>query len=113
MKTHPTDLASLIPGVLFILIATVALAGGLTVDLLAADWVWPSALIILGLLVLATAGLGGRGRRATDEADERVPDPAGPAGHPADPADPKDPVDPVGPADSAVDDETVDEPDSR
>lgn len=67
MKRHPTDLLSLLPGLLFVTIATVALAGGLTVDLLSADWVWPSVLIALGVLVLASAGLGRRGPAARDE----------------------------------------------
>lgn len=70
MKRHPTDLLSLLPGLLFVAIATVALAGGLTVDLLSADWVWPSVLIALGVLVLASAGLGRRDRAgASDEVD--------------------------------------------
>ena len=68
MKRHPTDLLSLLPGLLFVTIAVVALAGGLTVDLLSADWVWPVALIALGVLVLASAGLGRRGPVAPDEA---------------------------------------------
>lgn len=70
MKRHPTDLLSLVPGLLFVAIAAVALAGGLTVDLLSADWVWPSVLIALGVLVLASAGLGGRdGTASVDEDD--------------------------------------------
>lgn len=66
MKRHSTDLLSLLPGLLFVAIAVLALAGGLTVDLLSADWVWPSALIALGVLVLASAG---RGRRRPDAHD--------------------------------------------
>ncbi len=83
MKRHPTDLLSLLPGLLFVAIAVVALAGGLTVDLLSADWVWPSVLIALGVLVLASAGLGRRGPAAADEvatdrggADATEPGPA-------------------------------------
>lgn len=85
MKTHPTDLVSLVTGLLFTAIAIVAIAGGLTVDVLSAEWVWPSALVLLGLLVLATAGLGRRGDTdaTTDHDDdagaEVADDPAGPA----------------------------------
>lgn len=65
MKTHTTDLVSFIPGVIAIAVAIVALSGGLTLDLLATDWVWPSILIGLGLLVLASTGLGRREDRRT------------------------------------------------
>ena len=53
MKTHPTDLLSLVPGLLCVAIAALALAGGLTVDALttggcgrpcswpSACWCWP------------------------------------------------------------------------
>ncbi len=86
MKTHPTDPVSLVSGLLFVAIATVAIAGGLTVDVLSAEWVWPSVLVLLGLLVLATAGLGRRGQRTpADDVDD-----AGPEGadEPADPVEP-------------------------
>ena len=79
MKTHPTDLVSFVPGVLSVAVAIVALAGGLTLDVLATDWVWPAVLIGLGVLVLATAGLGRRrpasatGPDATDTADPADP----------------------------------------
>lgn len=87
MKTHPTDLVSLVTGILFTAIAAVAIAGGLTVDVLSAEWVWPSALVLLGLLVLATAGLGRRGETtATDDVDDARTE---------DEADPNDPVDPI------------------
>jgi hypothetical protein len=74
MKTHPADLVSLVTGLVSIAIAVVALAGGLTVDVLATDWVWPSLLIALGLLVLATAGMGRR--RPTTEPAPDQPAPA-------------------------------------
>jgi len=85
MKTHPTDLVSFIPGAIAIAVAIVALAGGLTLDLLATDWVWPAILIGLGLLVLASTGLGRRERPAetvpvesgTVEDDQEDPSPAG------------------------------------
>lgn len=67
MKSHPTDLVSFVPGVLCVAIAIVALAGGLTIDVLSADWLWPSVLIVLGLLVLATAGMGRRAPREVSE----------------------------------------------
>lgn len=70
MRTHPTDLLSLVPGVVSVVVALVALAGGLTLDALATDWIWPTVLIGLGLLVLATAGIG---RRAPAD-DEPVAD---------------------------------------
>lgn len=90
MRTHPTDPVSLVSGLLFVAIATVAIAGGLTVDVLAAEWVWPSALVLLGLLVLATAGLGRRGQHtAADDVDDRGPEVA------HDPADPEDPSEPA------------------
>lgn len=60
MKTHPTDLVSFVPGVIAVAIAVVALAGGLTVDALSTEWVWPTVLVGLGLMVLATAGIGRR-----------------------------------------------------
>lgn len=83
MKRHSTDLLSLLPGLLFVAIAVLALAGGLTVDLLAADWVWPSVLIALGVLVLASAGLG---RRGPAEADDVATDQAGADATAAEPA---------------------------
>lgn len=72
MHRHPTDLVSFVPGVLLVAIAVVALAGGLTLDVLSADWVWPTILIGLGLLVLATAGMG---RRAPTDAGRAPDDP--------------------------------------
>lgn len=70
MKTHPTDLLSLVPGLLLTAIAVVALSGNLDIDLLAADWAWPAVLITLGVVVLASAG---RGRsRDTTPTDERL-----------------------------------------
>lgn len=63
MKTHPTDLLSFVPGVLCVAVAVAALAGGLTLDVLATEWVWPTVLVGLGLLVLASAGMGRRPRR--------------------------------------------------
>lgn len=84
MKTHPTDLLSLVPGLLLTAIAVVALSGNLDIDLLAADWAWPTVLITLGVVVLASAGLG-RSRGATEEHDEHESAPAEPAeGGPAD-----------------------------
>ena len=58
MKTHRTDLVSLVPGVLFVGIAIIAFADRLTLELADARWVWPALLIVLGLAVLASAGLG-------------------------------------------------------
>lgn len=90
MRTHPTDPVSLVSGLLFVAIATVAIAGGLTVDALSAEWVWPSVLVLLGLLVLATAGLGRRGQQTTtDGVDDADPEPAD---HPADPVEPTEPA---------------------
>ena len=79
MKTHPTDLISLVPGLVSVAVAIVALAGGLTLDALATDWVWPAVLIGLGLLVLATAGIGRRepatAQGPEDTADEVADEP--------------------------------------
>lgn len=72
MKRHPFDLVSFIPGVLAVAIALVALGGGLTLDLLATEWVWPTVLVGMGLLVLASAGIG---RRAPAPTDTPAPDP--------------------------------------
>jgi hypothetical protein len=74
MKTHPTDLISLVPGLVSVAVAVVALAGGLTLDVLATDWIWPAVLIGLGLLVLATAGIGRRGpaRSTAEPVDDPV-----------------------------------------
>lgn len=66
MKPHPTDLLSLVPGLLAVAVATIALTGGLTVDLLATEWLWPAALVVLGVLVLASAGIGRRPRAGAD-----------------------------------------------
>lgn len=79
MRTHPTDLLSFVPGVVSVTVAIVALAGGLTLDALATDWVWPAVLIGLGLLVLATAGIGRRtpatAQGPEDARDEVVDEP--------------------------------------
>ena len=75
MRTHPTDLLSLVPGLVSVAVAIVALAGGLTLDALATDWVWPAVLIALGLLVLVTAGIG---RRAPAPDDDEDADPTEP-----------------------------------
>lgn len=64
MKRHPLDLLSLLPGLAFVGIAVLTLAGGLSVDLLASDWFWPSVLVVLGLVVLVPAG---RNRRDQDD----------------------------------------------
>ena len=66
MKRHPFDLVSFLPGVLAVGVALLALGGQVTIDLLAADWVWPSVLVALGLLVLASAGMGRRAAAAPD-----------------------------------------------
>ena len=76
MKTHSTDLLSFVPGVLCVAVAVAALAGGLTLDVLATEWVWPTVLVGLGLLVLATAGMGRRPR--ADGAPEDAEDLAAP-----------------------------------
>ncbi len=71
MRTHPTDLLSLVPGVVAVAVAIVALTGRLTLDVLATDWIWPTVLVGLGLLVLATAGIGRR-TPTDDEVDDDV-----------------------------------------
>lgn len=73
MKRHPFDLVSFVPGVLAVTIALVALGGGLTIDLLATDWVWPAVLVGLGLVVLASAGIGRRAPSPSDEPDADEP----------------------------------------
>lgn len=65
MRTHRFDPVSFFPGLLFVVIAAVALGGGLSLDLFSNELVWPTVLIGLGLLVLVTAGLGRR--RPEDE----------------------------------------------
>jgi hypothetical protein len=64
VKRHPLDLLSLLPGLAFVGLAVLTLAGGLTVDLLASDWFWPSVLVVLGLVVLVPTG---RNRRSQPE----------------------------------------------
>lgn len=56
MKTHRTDLVSLVPGLLLVAIAVGALTDNLDIDLFTAEWVWPALLVALGLVVLASAG---------------------------------------------------------
>lgn len=74
MKRHPTDLVSFIPGVLFVAVAITALAGGLRLDTLDSDWIWPVTLVVLGLVVLVSSGLTGRSRGAdAPEATETEP----------------------------------------
>lgn len=80
MKRHPFDLVSFLPGVLAVGVALVALGGGLTIDLLATEWVWPSVLVALGLLVLASAGMGRRApttpEATPDDTADEAPDEA-------------------------------------
>lgn len=54
MKTHRTDLVSLIPGLLFVLIGGLALFDAIDLSALRADWVWPTLLIGAGVAVLLT-----------------------------------------------------------
>jgi hypothetical protein len=54
MKTHPTDLVSLIPGLLFLLIGGLALFDAIDLRVLSVDWVWPALLIGAGVAVLLT-----------------------------------------------------------
>jgi hypothetical protein len=57
MRRHPTDLLSLLPGLVFVAVAATALAGGIDFELrLELDWVWPALLLAVGLALLA--GLG-------------------------------------------------------
>lgn len=79
MKRHPFDLVSFVPGVLAVAIAVVALADGLTIDLLTTDWVWPTVLVGLGVLILASAGIGRRAPQPPATPDPEVPSEDGPA----------------------------------
>lgn len=88
MKRHPFDLVSFVPGVLAVTIALVALGGGLTIDLLATDWVWPAVLVGLGLVVLASAGIGRRAPTPADEPGVADVDAAAAADEPAVPDEP-------------------------
>ena len=72
MKPHPTDLLSLVPGLVAVAVATIALTGGLTLDLLATEWLWPAVLVVLGVLVLASAGIGRRPRAGDDPGERTV-----------------------------------------
>ena len=66
MKTHRTDLVSLVPGLLLVAVAVGALTDNLDIDLVTAEWAWPALLVALGVVVLASAGR----QRGTDEADD-------------------------------------------
>lgn len=75
MKTHPTDPLSLLPGLVFVAIAVVALADGLTLDVLGSGWLWPVLFVALGLGVLASAGVGRRSQDTDDPTTAPLADP--------------------------------------
>ena len=66
MKTHRTDLVSLVPGLLLVAVAVGALTDDLHIDLVTAEWAWPALLVALGLVVLASTGR----QRGADEAED-------------------------------------------
>lgn len=57
MKTHDTDLVSLLSGLLFVVVGIVVLAGGVDLDLLDLDvaWLGPTILMVVGVGVLLSA----------------------------------------------------------
>ena len=79
MHRHPMDLMSFVPGLVFVGIAVVTLADGLTLDLLTAEWVWPVVLILLGVGVLASAGRRRGGAAEPVDAADHDAEPEGPA----------------------------------
>ncbi len=54
MDRHEIDLLSLLPGLAYLAVAAAALAGLLTPELFAADWLWPAVIIALGVGMLLT-----------------------------------------------------------
>lgn len=69
MKTHRTDLASLLVGLFFVAIGTVALVGEIDVVDLRFDYLGPALLIAGGLAVLLTTV----GRRDDDDQPSSAP----------------------------------------
>lgn len=80
MDRHPIDLVSLIGGLIVVAVAGAVLAGAPL--LISADlrWVLPALLVLIGVVLVATAGR----RRSTPAGTEQVPDvPALPDAQPA------------------------------
>lgn len=69
MRRHTFDPLSFLAGLLFAVIAGVALADGIRLRLFEADAFWPVTLMALGAVVVATAFLGRSGRDAPDASD--------------------------------------------
>ncbi len=74
MKTHRTDLVSLIPGLAFVTLAVAALGGAVEIDLVRdLRWVWPALAITVGVLLLAGASRDRRTGTATTTSEEPAP----------------------------------------
>lgn len=72
MKRHPLDLASLIPGLLFVAAGITFLAGDVgSLDLDDLQLVWPAILIVMGAILLTSVG---RGRDDTDATGDHTDD---------------------------------------
>ena len=63
MKRHPIDPFSLISGIFVTVVAVAALTGPWSLEVGA--WAWPTALILLGVVILGLAIAGSRRQPAT------------------------------------------------
>ena len=76
MRTHRSDFVSLVVGIVFLALGVRFLQPGAQVWSIDWSWLWPAALLLGALLVLASARARGRGPEPAS--DEPLEDPAGP-----------------------------------
>ena len=76
MRSHRSDVVSLVMGIVFLALGVRFLQPGAQVWTIDWSWLWPAALLLGALLVLASAR--SRGRDPEPAANEPLEDPAGP-----------------------------------